>query len=233
MFDDHCCQLTGGGTYVPPTGAVSRARAASSTCRRTRRRCVADYGAEPTARRRLHGRHAAAAERQRVRRLGLDPVLLRVHPLGQAQSCSTRCSPARTSATATLASRGSGCRCTRPSARRAARAAGTTTVYASWNGATQVTSWRVLAGPSASRLDASSRARPSTPASRPRSRCRALRDLRGPRARRHRPRDRDLQAVRVAQLRLTGRALVSDPCMRRTPRSWHAPEISSCSPYGV
>src|ERR1700727_1169891 len=29
---------------------------------------------------------------------------------------------------------------------------GDTTVYASWNGATRVASWRVLAGPSASRL---------------------------------------------------------------------------------
>ena len=27
MFDDHCCQLTGGGTYVPPTGVLARARA--------------------------------------------------------------------------------------------------------------------------------------------------------------------------------------------------------------
>jgi hypothetical protein len=32
------------------------------------------------------------------------------------------------------------------------RAHGKTTVYASWNGATRVTSWRVLAGPSANQL---------------------------------------------------------------------------------
>ena len=36
----------------------------------------------------------------------------------------------------------------------ARQANGSTTVYASWNGATQVVSWRVLAGPSASRLTA-------------------------------------------------------------------------------
>jgi hypothetical protein len=34
----------------------------------------------------------------------------------------------------------------------ARQAAGKTTVYASWNGATQLASWRVLAGPSAARL---------------------------------------------------------------------------------
>ncbi len=34
----------------------------------------------------------------------------------------------------------------------ARQADGRTTVYVSWNGATQVVSWRVLAGPSASRL---------------------------------------------------------------------------------
>jgi hypothetical protein len=32
------------------------------------------------------------------------------------------------------------------------RSAGKTTVYASWNGATRVVSWRVLAGPAAGRL---------------------------------------------------------------------------------
>jgi hypothetical protein len=36
----------------------------------------------------------------------------------------------------------------------ARRAGGRTTVYASWNGATRVASWRVLAGPSAARLTA-------------------------------------------------------------------------------
>jgi hypothetical protein len=34
----------------------------------------------------------------------------------------------------------------------ARQADGKTTVFASWNGATQVASWRVLAGPSAGRL---------------------------------------------------------------------------------
>ena len=52
----------------------------------------------------------------------------------------------------------------------ARQADGKTTVYASWNGATQVVSWRVLAGPSASRLSCRGERLPS-PASRRRSRC--------------------------------------------------------------
>jgi hypothetical protein len=39
-----------------------------------------------------------------------------------------------------------------PPAGAARQSAGKTTVYASWNGATQVASWRLLAGPSASQL---------------------------------------------------------------------------------
>ncbi len=41
-----------------------------------------------------------------------------------------------------------------PPAGAARRTDGTTTVYASWNGATQVVSWRVLAGAGAGRLTA-------------------------------------------------------------------------------
>ena len=50
-----------------------------------------------------------------------------------------------TSPTARRSSSGSACRYAARRARRAARA-GATTVYASWNGATRLASWRVLAG---------------------------------------------------------------------------------------
>ena len=38
LFDDHCCQLTGGGTYVPATGPSRATRAQSSTSGRAPRR---------------------------------------------------------------------------------------------------------------------------------------------------------------------------------------------------
>ena len=146
MFDDHCCQITGGGTYVSPTGGLARARAQArpEDAHRHARRPV-----QPRLelRLRLHGQPPAARQRQRVRRLGLGALPHRVQRLGQT-CCSTLASPAPTSPTAPRSSRGSACRCTRRPAPRAEQD-GKTTVYASWNGATQVASWKVLAGSSA------------------------------------------------------------------------------------
>ncbi len=83
MFDDHCCQLTGGGTSVPGDRTLARAgaRARPAGAHGDARRPV------PVGRRirnRIHGRHAAAGQRQRVRRLGLGALLLGVHPLRAA-----------------------------------------------------------------------------------------------------------------------------------------------------
>ena len=83
MFDDHCCQLTGGGTSVaatgPSRGLVLRlnqnARAAT---------LVAQYGAGGRFESEYMGDHGAATGRQRVRRLGIGILLLRVQPLRQA-----------------------------------------------------------------------------------------------------------------------------------------------------
>ena len=89
-----------------------------------------------------------------------------------------------------------------PPAGAARQADGRTTVYASWNGATQVASWRVLAGPSvagpgASRLTVVATAAKSgfetaipVPAS--------YRELRGPGADCRRPGDRSFPAIHVA-----------------------------------
>ena len=74
---------------------------------------------------------------------GSAPYLSEFSPTGQLlleASCRIPTSP-----TGPGSSRGSDCRCTRRPAPPGGTAGGTT-VYASWNGATQVASWRVLAG---------------------------------------------------------------------------------------
>jgi EmrB/QacA subfamily drug resistance transporter len=143
MFDDHCCQLTGGGTYVtatgPSRGLVLELNQHTHTATQT-----AEYGAgiyphadymgsvEPLANGNVFvgwGADHYFTEFSRSGTALLDAVLpgsdlsyrAYVEPwLGQ---------PADPPAGA--ARRGAG---------------GRTTVYASWNGATQVVSWRVLAG---------------------------------------------------------------------------------------
>ena len=70
MFDDHCCQLTGGGTYVPATAPFARADAQARPAD-THRHARAPVRHRVRPQLRLHGRHTAAAERQRDRRLGI------------------------------------------------------------------------------------------------------------------------------------------------------------------
>ena len=151
LYDDHCCQLTGGGTYVNPT-APSRGLVLKLDQQSHTATLAAQYGRDGDFDLGLHGRHPAAVKRQRVRRLGLGTVLLRVQPL--RASCSSKPnSRVRTSPTARRSSSGSACPSPRRSARHA-RWAGATVVYASWNGATKVASWRVLAGAGVSHLTA-------------------------------------------------------------------------------
>ncbi len=148
MFDDHCCQLTGGGTSVPATGP-SRGLVLALDQRTHTATLAAQYrgdgkfeseymgDTEP-----LHGGNTFVgwgsepyfSEYTRSGRLVLEgefpgPDLsyrATVEPwVGLPLS---------------------------PPAGAARLTAGRTTVYASWNGATQVVSWRVLAGPTAGRL---------------------------------------------------------------------------------
>ena len=88
MFDDHCCQLTGGGTYVPADRALARARAEARPAGAHRdARCTSTRGGDDFESDYM-GDTQPLRERQRVRRLGLGAVLLRVQPLGQAAARS-------------------------------------------------------------------------------------------------------------------------------------------------
>ena len=142
MFDDHCCQITGGGTYVSPT-APSRGLILKLDPS-TRTVSVADqYG------------HGAAFD---------SDYMGSVQPLpGGNELVGWGSAPYFTEYTAggqmlldarlphpdlsyrTLLEPWVGLPLGPPSA-TARRRGSATTVYVSWNGATQVSSWRVLAG---------------------------------------------------------------------------------------
>ena len=168
MFDDHCCQLTGGGTSVAATGPSRGLVLALDQSTRTAT-LVAQYSGGEQVRIRIHGRHAATVERQRVRRLGIGTYF-------SEYSRSGRAAAGRGTAGAQphlpRDARAVGRRAALPARRGAARrTGGTTTVYASWNGATQVVSWRVLAA-TRRRSDERREQPPPSPGSRRRSRCR-------------------------------------------------------------
>jgi EmrB/QacA subfamily drug resistance transporter len=148
MYDDHCCQLTSGGTNVKATGP-SRAlvleldqqvRTATLVAQYTRSRdFAADYMGDAQS---LPGGNVFVgwgsepylSEFSRSGKLLLDgefpwPDLSYRSTLEQWVGLPLS-----------------------PPAGAARQTGGKTTVYASWNGATGVLSWRVLAGPGASRL---------------------------------------------------------------------------------
>ena len=140
MFDDHCCYITGAGVYLsatgPSRGLVLRLNFHDHTVKR-----VAQYShGSPSSP--LHGQHA-------------DPARTASGSSAGARRRSSRCTPDRASCSSTRRCRPRTCptgpmsRLGRHAAvsaeRRRRRASGHTTVYASWNGATRLTRWKVLA----------------------------------------------------------------------------------------
>jgi EmrB/QacA subfamily drug resistance transporter len=150
LYDDHCCQLTGGGTYVDPTGP-SR----GLLLRLDQRAHTATLQAQYT-----RGRHFDAAYMGDTQPLANGNVFVGwgSEPYFSEYSRSGRLLFEGELPGANLTYRATlepwvGIPLTPP--RGAARTAeGRTTVYASWNGDTQVVSWRVLAGSAAGRLKA-------------------------------------------------------------------------------
>ncbi|TML35038.1 MAG: hypothetical protein E6G29_09080, partial [Actinobacteria bacterium] len=153
LFDNHCCQITGGGTYVPATG-YSRGvvlkldegtRTATLAGQYSRGRDFAsDYmgSVEPLPNRNEFvgwGSNPYFSEYDASGRLLLDAVLPRPNLSYRARLEQWVGLPRYAPVGA------------------ARRRAGRTTVYASWNGATQVARWEVLAGSSGSGLHAVAR----------------------------------------------------------------------------
>jgi len=142
MFDDHCCQITGGGTYVSPTsysrGLVLKLDPKAHTAT-------------------LDGQYTHGANFNSEYMGSLEPMPNgnEVVGWGSAPFFSEYDSSGNLLLDARLPGHDLSYRATvqpwvgtplYPPAGAARRSKGTTIVYASWNGATEVRSWRVLTG---------------------------------------------------------------------------------------
>jgi hypothetical protein len=152
MFDDHCCQLTGGGTSVPATGP-SR----GLVLRLDQGTHVATLAAQYTGgddndfESEYMGDTEPLANGNAFIGWGSEPYFSEYSRSGQ-QLLEANFPGSDLSYRSTL-EQWVGLPLTRPAA-AIRQTRGSTTVYVSWNGATQVVSWRVLAGAGAGRLTA-------------------------------------------------------------------------------
>lgn len=149
LFDDHCCQISGAGTYVSATGP-SRGLVLKLDHRNHIVTIAEEYS---------HGKNFDAAYMGSTNVLpdgdvlvgwGSQPDFSEYSPSGKLLFDAALPTP-DLSYRATAVSHWVGIPLTRPKgAARASR--GAIIVYASWNGATRVKSWRVLAGPNSKHL---------------------------------------------------------------------------------
>jgi EmrB/QacA subfamily drug resistance transporter len=148
VFDDHCCRLTGGGTSVDPTGP-SRGLVLSLDQQTRKATLVAQYGTRGGFRSEYMGDTQPLSNGDVFVGWGNEPYFSEYDRSGKLLFEGQLPGP-NLSYRATL-QQWVGLPLSPPSA--VARSTnGTTTVYASWNGATELASWRVLAGPSAGRM---------------------------------------------------------------------------------
>ncbi len=148
VFDDHCCQITGGGTFVSPTGP-SRGVLLRLDQQAHTARLVTQYG---------HGAGFDASYMGNTQRLsnggafvgwGSQPSFSEYSPGGEMLMDVVF--PGHNQSYRATLEPWVG-RPLSPPAGAARTLNGRTTVYASWNGATEVASWTVLAGASGARL---------------------------------------------------------------------------------
>ncbi|HEV7527569.1 MAG TPA: MFS transporter [Solirubrobacteraceae bacterium] len=148
LFDDHCCQLTGGGTSVNPTGP-SRGLVLKLDQQARKATLAAQYGSDGGFRSEYMGDTQPQANGDVFVGWGSEPYFSEYDRSGKLLF-EGQLPGANLSYRATLEP-WVGLPLSSPAA-AGRRANGRTTVYASWNGATEVASWRVLAGPSAGRM---------------------------------------------------------------------------------
>jgi EmrB/QacA subfamily drug resistance transporter len=145
LFDDHCCQITGGGTYVSPT-SYSRGLVLKLDQGKHTAKLAGEY---------THGSNFNAEYMGSLEPLPNGNEFV---GWGSAPFFSEYDSSGNMLLDARFPGSDISYRATvepwvgsplYPPAAAARRSAGRTTVYASWNGATEVKSWRVLAGTNA------------------------------------------------------------------------------------
>jgi len=150
MFDDHCCQLTGGGTYVSAT-APSRGLALKLNQQTHTATLQAQYGTDFDLNSDYMGDTQPLPNGNVVVGWGSSPYLSEYGP--NHQLLLDGVFPGSDLSYRSTVEPWVGLPLSPPIG-AARTTGGRTTVYASWNGATQAVAWRVLAGPSASQLTA-------------------------------------------------------------------------------
>ncbi|MFI5005641.1 MAG: arylsulfotransferase family protein, partial [Solirubrobacterales bacterium] len=150
MFDDHCCQLTGGGTSVPATGPSRGLVLKLDQSTRTAT-LLAQYNGGGVFETEYMGDTEPLGNGNVFVGWGSEPYFSEYSRAGKLLLEGRFPRPDLTYR-ATV-QQWVGLPLT-PPVGAARETNGRTTVYASWNGATRAVSWRVLAGPSASRLTA-------------------------------------------------------------------------------
>ena len=220
LYDDHCCQLTGGGTYVSPTGP-SRGLVLSLNQQARTATLVAQYGRDGGFTSDYMGDTQPLANGNVFVGFGSEPYFAEYSRSGKLLfegelpgSDLTYRATVEPWVGLPLS----------PPVGAARTTGGSTMVYASWNGATEVVSWRVLAVAGDGRMTVV-----ATPVGvRDGDRGAAkLQQLRGPSAGRRWPGDRGqpaLYAGSLTRLRLDDE--LTDPPMPHL-RSTHATSLST------
>jgi hypothetical protein len=149
MFDDHCCQLTGGGTRVPPTGP-SRGLVLNLNQGTHVATLAAQYaGTSDEFESEYMGDMQPLSNGNVFIGWGSEPYFSEYSASGKLLLEANF--PGNDLSYRSMVEQWVGLPLSSPVG--AARQTGAkTTVYASWNGATQVVSWRVLGGSSAKRM---------------------------------------------------------------------------------
>jgi EmrB/QacA subfamily drug resistance transporter len=149
MFDDHCCQLTGGGTSVPATGP-SRGLVLKLDQHAQTATLVAQYRGDGKFKSEYMGNAQPLPNGDVLVGWGSEPYFSEYSRAGKLLFEGEL--PGPDLSYRTTLEQWVGEPLSSPAGVALQADDGKTTVYASWNGATQVASWRVLAGPSASGL---------------------------------------------------------------------------------
>ncbi len=142
LFDDHCCQLTGGGSYIE-SKAASRALVLKLDQQRRTATLLSEFGQGFRLESEYMGDTQPLGSGNVFIGWGSEPYISEFSATGKLLWEAELPGPDLTYR-ATLAAMGRRHRSRRP-AGAARRSGSRTTVYASWNGATQLASWRVLA----------------------------------------------------------------------------------------
>ncbi len=150
MFDDHCCQLTGGGTSVPATGP-SRGLVLELDQSTHTATLVSQYPGGDRFETEYMGDTEPLANGNTFVGWGSEPYFSEYSRSGRRLLQASF--PGSDLSYRETLDPWVGEPLTPPSGAARQRDGGTT-VYASWNGATRVVSWRVLAGAGAGRLSA-------------------------------------------------------------------------------